>query len=171
MKYLSLILCIFLISCSMELNYRIETLAGYAPEVGDKQDTALLGIRHVAETSIGDSSFSWGVSNEILFGYTEDALEGHNYDLWEPEYTPKLVVSYFGALATPYIALGPTFRWLEADSNSVSDEEIQVDVRAGVRFLDYTIEYRGTYTDYMVDIGENYCISGWINSFLVGVEF
>ena len=152
--------CLLLASCA-DLTHRIDTMTGYAIKDGAKEDGAVFALRHVLEGEIAETGINWGLMSEFNFVYTEDALNAHNYDLREFGLSPLLTVSYPNESGvTPYVALGPTLRWFEADSDSVETAEVQIDLRAGVSFAEYFIEYRGTNQDYPIRVDT----SGWSSS-------
>lgn len=147
---------------------RIETLTGYAFEAGKKEDGGALALRVVSETPIGESDFNFGTIVELNSVYTPDALEGHDYDLFEYGVSPLLSLSYdvTDELA-PYVAAGWTWTWFDAEADAVDANESNVDVRAGLRWGNAILEYRGTNQDYEADISGE-CYMHWQSSVLIG---
>lgn len=168
-----LIVLFLLTSCSFQ--HHGEVSAGYAPGFDqgrniEKRQSALVGLRYVAERFLGDTGLTWGLATEFQLSYTEDAFRKHNYDYREYRISEKLILSY-PALLTPYIGAGPSYNILEADSDFVDDEEWQAVVIAGVRYDRYFFEYQGMNTQYMADPYDPYCVNHWLNMILFGVRF
>lgn len=170
-----LIVLFLLTSCGFQHNFDIA--AGWAPGFNqgssiEKRDLVQVGARHIVKKSLSFWGFAGGLWTELQFAFTEDAFDGHNYDLREWRGSFKAYLERSWGEITPYIAAGPVYNRLEADADIVDDEEFQVDVRAGVRWGRYFVEYQGMNTEYGAGYGyDEYYVNHWINSFNLGISF
>ena len=146
-----LVFIVLLAGCNLPYQHRFEGLGGYAFKAGDKEDSAVIGVRQTVETPLKETGLNVGFVTELNFAYTADAFEDHNYDLREFGVSPMFRISYPTSSVTPYFMIGPTLRAADADSDFVSDREIDVDLRIGVEYGSWSFEYRGTNTSYDID--------------------